>query len=112
MLVVYIIAYLILGIEQPVVGISIVAIATAVISFLANLVLVQLPRYLIEKAVLGLSKWVFAISYSILAVLCLSLFFKFHFDNNAVEKMMYLNAATNGFVFGFAFYSALRPVIN
>ncbi|WP_157887013.1 hypothetical protein [Hymenobacter sp. PAMC 26628] len=110
-IIVYGLGYFLLDRNQALAALTIVGIYTLIISLIANMLLVQVPRYFIKKAVRMLNRATFALFYSLLAVIIFNILFGRQFGRNPVEQLTYLNAATNGFVLGFVFHSVWKPNI-
>ncbi|WP_143069775.1 hypothetical protein [Hymenobacter actinosclerus] len=95
--------------SQTLEAIQILTPITLVISALANIFLVQLPRYFVKKAFFKFGRLGFALIYSLCAYVVFSLLFGRSFGLNPIEQLTYLNAATNGFVLGWVFYTLWKP---
>ena len=107
--IIYGLGYFLLNRNQAWIAVEIVAPITLIISLLANVAFLQLPRYFIKKAFFRSSRLVFGIGYSFLAYLTLQLTFGRAFGYNPVEQLAILNPVINGFVLGFVFRSIWNP---
>ena len=90
-------------------AVKIVAPVTLIISLLANILFLQLPRYFIKKLFPTNSRLAFALAYSTLAFLTLKLTFGSAFGYNPVEQLATFNPVINGFILGFVFRSIWKP---
>jgi len=90
-------------------AVKIVAPITLIISLLANIFFLQIPRYFIKKLFLTNRRLVFGTAYSILAFLTLQLTFGGAFGYNPVEQLAAFNPIINGFILGYVFRSIWQP---
>ena len=108
-LLVYCIGWVLLGGKLTAVGILIIGYYTFATSILANIFLIQLPRYFIKKAYFRINRIAFAICFSFAALIIFELLFGRMFGSNPFEQLNLINAVTNGFAFGFAFHALWKP---
>ncbi|MGI4872805.1 MAG: hypothetical protein ACRYFX_16730 [Janthinobacterium lividum] len=106
----YSIGYFLLNRIQAWEAIKIIAPLTFLISLLANIFFLQIPRYFIKKLFFKYSRLAFGLGYSVLAYLTLRLTFGNAFGYNPVEQLATFNPIINGFVLGFTFHSVWKPI--
>jgi len=106
----YSIGYFLLQKNQAWEAIKIIAPITFIISLLANVTFLQIPRYFVKKAFFRSSRLAFGVGYSFLAYLTLQLTFGSAFGYNPVEQLATFNPVINGVVLGFTFHSIWKPL--
>ena len=106
----YSVGYFLLERNQVWEAIKIIAPVTLIISLLANIFFLQLPRYFIKRVFFKYSRLAFGIAYSFLAYITLQLIAGSAFGYNPVEQLATFNPVINGFVLGFMFRSIWKPI--
>ncbi len=77
-------------------------------SLFVNVLFIQLPKSYIKKLVFGSSIWRFALFSCVYGLAIFTLLIGYYYVNS--NPLLFINAASNGFIYGLVFYSIWKPI--